>query len=70
MPQARASSIIMFENQCHGARNAATRLQGLQREGCTGKRHLNWTSWQHGEATSWHNRAISLLLFQTSSAST
>ena len=68
MPQARASSIIMSLARC---KDAATRLQGLQRIGSTGKRHLSTPgleSWQHGEQSPWHNRVVSHLLFQTKSA--
>lgn len=67
MPQARASSIMMFLKPAPRCKDAATRLQGLQRGGSTGKRHLNWPSWQHGERKS---RADSYSLFRINSAST
>jgi hypothetical protein len=69
MPQARASSIIMSLARC---KDAATRLQGLQSFGRTGKRHLSppgFESWQHDKQSPWHNRVVSHLQFQTRSAS-
>ena len=56
MPQARAPFIMGLRDQCHGARNAATRLQGLRRVGCTGKRHLRAP--EQGIVEAWRGGAV------------